>query len=64
MLSLKPGKVRVKQFNISSKKDTADFEKVMNDPKCRVKEKKVNTNMYGENIVYLEYYDMKRESDD
>ena len=64
MLSIRPGKIKVRQFNISSKKDSKDIEGIINCPRCRIKEKKVSTNMYGDAIVYLEYYDMKRDSDD
>ena len=54
------GRKLVSQFNIGSRVDIENYEKILNDPRCRVIEKVTSTSKLGEVIVYIEYIDSSR----
>ena len=63
MITIRPGKLKVGQFNISSRAQRSEYEAILNSPQCQIIDRNISHTSFGETIVYIEYYDRRGKND-
>jgi len=54
---------KARQFYIASHRARDQYEKIINDRRCKIYERSEHTNRDGDIIIYIEFDDLRPEED-